>query len=357
MGLVIVLMQTGGEALEKLAEGKASDALRALEKASPKIVHLVRGDSVADVDVDDVQQGDVILVRAGEMVPCDGTVTEGSSHLDTASITGEPVPRKIEAGSPVMSGCINQNGPVRIRVSAIAAESQYARIVALVRGAQASKAPLQRLADRYAVWFTPATLVDRVHPQHEAELLLREAARRQRRRPADGTSICLSAADPATVSRLARSQERDLRSWLFDATPVGDGVLVIVAKNDRKVRIEVAKTLEGAIPDLAAKHIIDEAITPAFRKGDFAGGLRAGADQLIARINGEPLPAPERKAERSSVGGGFNWMDLAIFLFFAVPFGEVFVPTWTTDETSAALIFSTSSVARTDTTHASSSPC
>ncbi len=158
VGLVIVLMQTGGEALEHLAEGKASDALRALEKASPKVVHLVTGDSIADVDVNGVRKGDVVLVRSGEMVPCDGVVTEGTSHLDTASITGEPVPRKIESGSAVMSGSVNQHGPVKIRVSAIAAESQYARIVALVREAQASKAPLQRVADKYAVLFTPFTL-------------------------------------------------------------------------------------------------------------------------------------------------------------------------------------------------------
>ncbi|HZK77434.1 MAG TPA: HAD-IC family P-type ATPase, partial [Gemmatimonadaceae bacterium] len=158
VGLVIVLMQTGGEALERLAEGKASDALRALEKAAPKIVHRVRGESIDDVDVNVVREGDSVLVRPGEMVPCDGTVIKGNSDLDTASITGEPVPRKIEPGSDVMSGSINQHGPVVIRVVAIAAESQYARIVALVREAQASKAPLQRVADKYAVLFTPFTL-------------------------------------------------------------------------------------------------------------------------------------------------------------------------------------------------------
>lgn len=102
---------------------------------------------------------------------------------------------------------------------------------------------------------------------------------------------------------------------------MGDGVLVVVAKDDRKVRIEVAKALEGAIPDLAGKQIIDEAMIPKFRQGDFAGGLRDGVDQLIARINGEPLPAPaqrERAPQRAS-GHGFDWGDLAIFLFIAVP--------------------------------------
>jgi uncharacterized protein len=75
-----------------------------------------------------------------------------------------------------------------------------------------------------------------------------------------------------------------------------------VAKNERTVRIEVAKALEGAIPDLAARQVIDRAIVPAFRTGDYAGGLNAGVDQLIARIRGEELPAP--KAGRSGSSGG-----------------------------------------------------
>src|SRR4051794_20556832 len=104
-------------------------------------------------------------------------------------------------------------------------------------------------------------------------------------------------------------------AWKIGRKGVGDGVLVVVAKDDRKVRVEVAKTLEGAIPDLAAKQIIDDAMIPKFRQGDFAGGLRAGIDQLIARINGEALPAPTQpKAARQHAGrAGFDWTDLAIF--------------------------------------------
>ena len=158
VGLVIVLMQTGGEALERLAEGRATDALRALEEAAPKTVHRVRNDVIDDIDVDQVGKGDLVLVRPGEMIPCDGSVVKGSSHLDTSSITGEPAPRKIDPGSGVMSGSVNQEGPLVIVALVIASESQYAKIVALVREAQASKAPLQRIADRYAVLFTPLTL-------------------------------------------------------------------------------------------------------------------------------------------------------------------------------------------------------
>ena len=158
-GLVIVLMQTGGEALERFAEGRASAAVRALEAAAPRIAHRIVGGHVDDVPVSLVEVGDELVVRPGDLVPCDGLVTEGESELDTSSLTGEAAPIAARAGTTIMSGTLNGFGALRIRTTALAAESQYERIVHLVRTAQASKAPLQRLADRYAIWFTPVTLV------------------------------------------------------------------------------------------------------------------------------------------------------------------------------------------------------
>ena len=107
--------------------------------------------------------------------------------------------------------------------------------------------------------------------------------------------------------------------WKMGRKEVGDGVLLIVAKEDRKVRIEVAKSLEGAIPDLAARQVIESAITPNFKQGNYALGLSAAADQLIARITGEALPEPKRERSGSGNAFGFDWADLAIFMFFAVP--------------------------------------
>ena len=159
VGLIIVLMQSGGEALEKIAEGRAANALKTLEDAAPRTLHRVVRGQIEEVAADDVARGDTILVRPGEMLGCDGEVIDGESHVDTSSITGEPVPIRVVAGSNVMSGCINQESPFILRVSNVAGESQYARIVDLVREAKASKAPLQRLADHYAVLFTPITIV------------------------------------------------------------------------------------------------------------------------------------------------------------------------------------------------------
>ncbi len=108
-------------------------------------------------------------------------------------------------------------------------------------------------------------------------------------------------------------------AWKIGRREVGDGLLIVVAKNERKVRIEVAKALEGAVPDLAARQIIQNAISPAFKKGDYAGGLNQAVDQLQARIRGEALPAPKGKPGKVSSSDGFDFETLALLFFVGVP--------------------------------------
>jgi uncharacterized protein len=119
---------------------------------------------------------------------------------------------------------------------------------------------------------------------------------------------------PEDISSYAN---RVANTWKVGRREIGDGLLIVVAKNDRTLRIEVAKTLEGAIPDLMAKRVIDGAITPGFKSGDFAGGLEAGTDQIMKLITGESLPAPTAQGRGNE--GGFQWMDLMVFAFIAVP--------------------------------------
>jgi uncharacterized protein len=127
------------------------------------------------------------------------------------------------------------------------------------------------------------------------------------------------------VLMVATTQPEDIASyanrvgnaWRIGRKEVGDGILVIVAKNDRKMRIEVAKTLEGAVPDLAAIRIIDEEMKPRFRNNDFAGGLNAAVARLIGLVEGEALPAPASGSSEGS-SDGIDWENLAIFLFVGV---------------------------------------
>ncbi len=157
-GLVVVLMQTGGEALEAYAVTRASSAVAALEADAPRIAHRLTGGRVADIAATDIALNDELLVRPGELVPCDGVVVAGTSHLDTSRLTGEAMPVRAVPGSTLMSGSVNQEGALTMKALRTSQESQYAKIVDLVRSAQASKSPLQRTADKWAVWFTPLTL-------------------------------------------------------------------------------------------------------------------------------------------------------------------------------------------------------
>lgn len=135
-----------------------------------------------------------------------------------------------------------------------------------------------------------------------------------------GSQIVVLMVPSTQPEDIAAYAQRVADSWKIGRREVGDGVLIVVAKNDRRVRIEVAKALEGAIPDLAASRIISESVTPAFKAGDFAGGLNAAVDRIAARIGSEGLPEPSAgRAAAQHVGGGFDWQDMAIFLFVGAP--------------------------------------
>ena len=113
VALVIVVMQTGGEALEQYAEGRASAAVRELEAAAPRRANLIRNGEVEEVPATSVTIGDVLLIRPGDLVPCDGVITSGESELDTSSLTGEALPVRAIAGTAVMSGMANALGSFR----------------------------------------------------------------------------------------------------------------------------------------------------------------------------------------------------------------------------------------------------
>ena len=132
----------------------------------------------------------------------------------------------------------------------------------------------------------------------------------------EGSQLVVLMVPSTAPEDIAAFANRVGNAWKIGRHEVGDGVLIVVAKNDRKMRIEVAKALEGAIPDLAAARIIDQAMKPRFRSGDFAGGLNAAIDQLAARIAGEPLPEPESKSAES--GQSSDWLAIVPVVLFGL---------------------------------------
>ena len=157
-GAIIAAMLATGMALEHYAIARARRELTSLISRAPRIAHRGSAEGYADVDVQEVRVGDVLMIKPGEVVPVDGIVGAQGAVVDESSLTGESRPVKFEPGTPLRSGGANVGSPFELRVTATAAESTYAGIIRLVQAAEESKAPFARLADRYALMFLVATL-------------------------------------------------------------------------------------------------------------------------------------------------------------------------------------------------------
>ena len=152
--LVVLIMLTGGDSLEDYASHQASRELRSLLDNSPQIAHRIIGDTIEELAVDEVQVGDLILVKPGELVPVDGRVIAGESSVDESSLTGESRPIEKKQNDELMSGSVNGDAALRFKVTKAAKDSQYQTLVKLVKESEAKPAHFVRLADRYAVPFT-----------------------------------------------------------------------------------------------------------------------------------------------------------------------------------------------------------
>ncbi len=158
-GLIVGIMFTGGSTLEDLASTRARRELTALVQRAPKVAQLRVNGTVREISVERVQTGDVVVVRAGEVVPVDGTVLSAEAVLDTSTLSGEPLPETVPRGMPVLSGVANAGAPFEVRADRPAVDSAYSALVRLVEQAQAQRAPFVRMADRYAGFFLPTTLL------------------------------------------------------------------------------------------------------------------------------------------------------------------------------------------------------
>lgn len=157
VGVILTLILLG-RLLETKAKAGTGEAIRTLIGLQPRTARIVRGSEELEIPVGDVVAGDVVAIRPGEKLPVDGQVTEGSSAVDESMITGEPIPVTKGVGATVIGATINQTGSFRYSATKVGADTMLAQIIKLVREAQGSKAPIQRLADKVSSYFVPAVI-------------------------------------------------------------------------------------------------------------------------------------------------------------------------------------------------------
>ncbi|WP_278414708.1 heavy metal translocating P-type ATPase [Lactobacillus taiwanensis] len=156
---MILIMLTGGDSLEDYATSQADKELRSLLQNSPRIADKLVNGKIEEVKVDDLKIGDIVLIKPGSQVPVDGEIIKGNSSFDQSSLTGESVPVDKKIGDNLMSGSINGDAAVEMKVTKVAKDSEYQSIVALVKSSEAKPAKFVKMADRYAVPFTIISLI------------------------------------------------------------------------------------------------------------------------------------------------------------------------------------------------------
>jgi heavy metal translocating P-type ATPase len=278
VGAVVGLMFSGGAALEDLAASRARRELTALIARAPKVAQLRGEHGIEQVPIEHVQAGDVVLVRSGEVVPVDGTLLEGEAVIDTSTLSGEPLPVTVSAGMPVLSGVANAGAPFEVRADRPAAASAYAALVRLVEQAQAERAPFVRMADRYAGFFLPATLL-----LAGAAWAWSGDAQRALAVVVVATPCPLILAAPiALVSGLSRAARRGV-------IVKGAGAIETLGEA-RTVLFDKTGTLTVGTPEV--REIVARG---ALDQGEVLR-LAASVDQLSAHVLGEALVACAREA-------------------------------------------------------------
>lgn len=158
-GVAVMLFYQVGELFQSYAVGKSRKSIASLMDIRPDYANVKKGDELVKVDPDEVQIGDIIVIRAGEKIPLDGKVIEGSSMIDTSALTGESVPREVEVGSDILSGCININGVITAEVTKEFEESTVSKILDLVENASSKKSNSEQFITKFARYYTPVVVI------------------------------------------------------------------------------------------------------------------------------------------------------------------------------------------------------
>lgn len=158
-GVVVMIFYRVGELFEQVAVGKSRQSISDLMDICPEIAHVERNGEIEDVDPEEISVDDIIVIKAGEKVPLDGFVVEGTSSLDTSALTGESVPRTVKTGDSVLSGTINLNGLLKVRVTKEFVDSTVAKILDLVENASNKKAKSEQFITRFSRYYTPIVVL------------------------------------------------------------------------------------------------------------------------------------------------------------------------------------------------------
>lgn len=158
-GVAVMLFYQVGELFQSYAVGKSRKSIASLMDIRPDYANVKKGDELVKVDPDEVQIGDIIVIKAGEKIPLDGKVIEGSSMIDTSALTGESVPREVEVGGDILSGCININGVITAEVTKEFGESTVSKILDLVENASSKKSNSEQFITKFARYYTPVVVI------------------------------------------------------------------------------------------------------------------------------------------------------------------------------------------------------
>ena len=313
-GAVIGLMLATGRALEEYAENRAERELSALLKRAPRFARRITGDSIEEIPLEAVLPGDVLAVSGGNVIPVDGVVLDGMAILDESALTGESHLVEREMYDAVRSGTVNAGSAFHIKATSSAADSTYAGIIRMVEAARQSKAPLQRLADQYAVWFVPTTLV-----VAGAAWVIAGSAERALAVLVVATPCPLLLAAPiAIVSGVSRAARRGI--------VVKGGAAIETLARAQLLFLDKTGTLTRGSPELERIAVAvpgwdeDQLLAAAASLEQLSSHVFANAVVRAARQRGLELTVPENVVEAAGAGlegsvhgrrvrlGNFEWV-------------------------------------------------
>ncbi|MGV8831965.1 MAG: heavy metal translocating P-type ATPase [Devosia sp.] len=302
---MVVLLFLVGELLEGVAASRARAAISGLADLVPKTALLVDGDSTTEVPAASLALDGIIMIRPGDRIPADGTITQGQSAIDESPVTGESVPRTKQPGDPVFAGTINTDAVLHVRVTATASDNTIARIITLVEEAQESKAPTARFIDRFSVWYTPGVLIAGALVAIVPPLLLGQSWGEWVYKGLAilliGCPCALVISTPAAIAAALSAGAR--RGLLLKGGAVLEGLRTITT-----VALDKTGTLTQGKPQVTDIHAVARPVPKIL---SLAAALETGSSHplalaILARAEADKVAVPPASAARAIAGKGIS---------------------------------------------------